>query len=90
MNCSSAICAVASCMATRSGWKSLYVPPRSIGSVGSPRWLRRIFSVSVSGRPKRSRPAFARSTSVAYTPSTSSIGVPALTVISAPSVRRSR
>ncbi|CAB4852708.1 unannotated protein [freshwater metagenome] len=35
MNCRSAICAVASCIATRSGRKSLYVPPRSIGSLGS-------------------------------------------------------
>ena len=43
----------------------------------------RIFSVRVSGRPRRSRPMAARSGSVAYTLSTSSMGVVALTVLMA-------
>ena len=66
MNCSQAIWAVASCMATRSGRRSTYDTPRSGTPVSEgSRWLTRIFSVSVSGRPKRSRARPTRSSSVA-------------------------
>ena len=64
VNCRSAIWAVASCIATRSGSKSLYVRPRSTSWLASRRWLMRIFSASVSPRPRRSRPSATRSPSV--------------------------
>ena len=50
MNCSTAICAVASCIATRSGRSLRYVCPRTGLVVASSRWPYRIFSDSVSGR----------------------------------------
>ena len=52
MNCSSAICAVASCMATRSGRElDVAAPAVELGVVGVSRWPYTIFSASVSGRP---------------------------------------
>ena len=42
--------------------------PLDGSAVGSSRWLSRIFSVSVSGRPKPARPAAQRAAKVSYTP----------------------
>src|SRR5688572_2624279 len=69
MNWSKAICAVASCIATRSGLKSTYDLPRSYDEVASPwvKWAYRIFSVRVSGFPNALRAAAIRDGKPAYT-----------------------
>ena len=61
MNCKIAICAVASCIATRSGFSSAVVSPRRGGSRKPlSRCANSIFSASVSGRRARLRAAAMR------------------------------
>ena len=54
MNCNTAICAVASCIATRSGLRFKYDAPRTISCPsGSSRWPYTTFSLKVNGRFSR-------------------------------------